>query len=96
MKRSIPAFATLLGWTLAAWAASPSPLTDLRTITALSNAEARNHLPVVFEATVSYFPGYERLLFVQDGDAGIDSLSFGTARRNFFRSSLGIAYPATM
>jgi diguanylate cyclase (GGDEF)-like protein len=71
MKRSIPAFATLLGWTLAAWAASPSPLTDLRTITALSNAEARNHLPVVFEATVSYFPGYERLLFVQDGDAGI-------------------------
>jgi hypothetical protein len=46
-------------------------LTDLRAITALSDAEARNHLPVVFEATVSYFPGYESLLFVEDGDAWI-------------------------
>ena len=71
MKRLILAVAIVFGWASAAWAAGPSPLTDLRAITALSNAEASHHLPVAFEATVSYFPGYESLLFVQDGDAGI-------------------------
>jgi diguanylate cyclase (GGDEF)-like protein len=71
MKRSIPAFAALLGWALAAWAASPSPLTDLRAIAALGNTEASHHPPVAFEATVTYFPGYESLLFVQDGDAAV-------------------------
>ena len=71
MKRLIFAVAIVFGWASTAWAAGPSPLTDLRAITALSNAEASHHLPVAFEATVSYFPGYESLLFVQDGDAGI-------------------------
>ena len=71
MKRLIFAVAIVFGWASTAWAAGPSPLTDLRAITALSNAEASHHPPVAFEATVSYFPGYESLLFVQDGDAGI-------------------------
>jgi diguanylate cyclase (GGDEF)-like protein len=71
VKRLIFAVAIVFGWASTAWAAGPSPLTDLRAITALSNAEASHHPPVAFEATVSYFPGYESLLFVQDGDAGI-------------------------
>jgi diguanylate cyclase (GGDEF)-like protein len=71
MKRLIVAVAIVFGWASAAWAAEPSPLTDLRAITALSNAEASHHPPVAFEATVSYFPGYESLLFVQNDDAGI-------------------------
>ena len=71
MKKLIVAVAIAFGWASAAWSAESSPLTDLRAITALSNAEASRHMPVAFEATVSYFPGYESLLFVQDGDAGI-------------------------
>ena len=71
VKRLILAVALVFGWASATWAAGPSPLTDLRAMTALSNAEASHHLPVAFEATVSYFPDYESLLFVQDGDAGI-------------------------
>ena len=30
--------------------------------------EASRRLPVAFEATVTYFRGYENLMFVQDGD----------------------------
>ena len=44
------------------------PLTSLRAIHALSNAQASHQLPVSFEATVTYYRGYERTLFVQDGD----------------------------
>jgi len=47
------------------------PLGTLREIHALTNAEAAGHLPVAFEATVTYYRNYERTLFVQDGDAGI-------------------------
>jgi diguanylate cyclase (GGDEF)-like protein len=46
-------------------------LTDLRAIRALSNAEAGQHAPVDFEATVTYFRWYTRELFVQDGDSAI-------------------------
>lgn len=55
----------------AAWAEQPVPLTTLSAIHKLSNAEASHKLPVAFEATVTYFRGYERTLFVQDGDAAI-------------------------
>ena len=43
----------------------------MQAIHALTNAEASNGLPVAFEATVTYYRGYERTLFVQDGDAAI-------------------------
>jgi len=50
---------------------SEQTLTSLRTIHALSNAQASHQLPVSFEATVTYYRGYERTLFVQDGDQAI-------------------------
>jgi diguanylate cyclase (GGDEF)-like protein len=43
----------------------------LQAIHALTNVEARQAIPVAFEATVGYSRGYENLLFVQDGDAAI-------------------------
>ena len=71
MKISIPALSILLGWALAAWPADPVVLTSVRAIHALSNAQAVQTPPVVFEATVTYFRGYERTLFVQDEGMGV-------------------------
>ncbi len=51
--------------------AETPPLRTLAEIHALSNSRASRHLPVDFEATVTYFRGYERTLFVQDGEAAI-------------------------
>ena len=59
------------GCVCAAWARGPAPLTDLHAIHQLTNAEASHALPVVFEATVTYFRPYERTMFVQDGDVAI-------------------------
>ena len=70
MKR-IVAFLVLAASALSASAQSPAPLTDLRAIAALTNAEASHRVPVRFEATVLYYRGYGRELFVQDGDAAI-------------------------
>jgi diguanylate cyclase (GGDEF)-like protein len=52
-------------------AVSPVPLTTLRDVAALSNAQASRHVPVSFEATVTYFRGYDADLFVQEADAAI-------------------------
>jgi diguanylate cyclase (GGDEF)-like protein len=52
----------------------------MRAIRALTNAEASRGLPVAFEATVTYFPGYENILFVQDGDTAIFVLATTGAR----------------
>jgi diguanylate cyclase (GGDEF)-like protein len=71
MKNLISAFAILLVCGPAAWAAELAPLTSLRAIHALSNVDASHRLPVAFEATVTYYRGYENNLFVQDGDTGI-------------------------
>ncbi|MGA2653438.1 MAG: GGDEF domain-containing protein [Terracidiphilus sp.] len=71
MKRFLPTFAIILGWALAAGAASSAPLTSLSAIHALSNTEAANHYPVDFEATVTYFRSSDRTLFVQEGEAAI-------------------------
>jgi diguanylate cyclase (GGDEF)-like protein len=71
MKRLILTFAILFACASNAWATAHTPLTTLRAVDALSNAEASQRLPVAFEATVTYFPGYENLLFVQDGDKAI-------------------------
>jgi diguanylate cyclase (GGDEF)-like protein len=71
MKRLIPAIAVILGWASAAWALQPAPLTTLRAIHALTNAEAGHGLPVVFEATVTYLKKARNILFVQHDGAGI-------------------------
>ena len=52
-------------------AQSPAPLTTLRAIHAVTNAEASQKIPVSFEATVGYSRGYENLLFVQDDGVAI-------------------------
>lgn len=59
------------GPSMATAAGTPPTLTTLAAIHKLSNAEASMAVPVAFEATVIYFRGYERTLFVQDGDAAI-------------------------
>jgi diguanylate cyclase (GGDEF)-like protein len=71
MKRLLPTFAILFACASIAWAAPPAPLTSLRDIRALTNEQASQHLPVAFEATVTYYRGYEHTLFVQDGDKAI-------------------------
>ncbi len=71
MKKLILMWAIILGWSGSAWSEGPGTLTTLRAIQALSNAEASQGLPAAFEATVTYSPGYQGLLFVQDGDLGI-------------------------
>jgi diguanylate cyclase (GGDEF)-like protein len=43
----------------------------LRAIYSLSNVEASQSLPVAFEATVTYFRGYENFMFVQDEDSAV-------------------------
>ena len=67
----IPAVALVLGWAAVACASAPAPLNSLDAIHALTNAEAGEGIPVAFEATVTYYRGYENTLFVQDGDAAI-------------------------
>lgn len=61
----------ILGCTIAAMAATPAPLTALRAIHALDNAQASHSLPVDFDATVVYSRVYENLLFVQDNNCAI-------------------------
>jgi diguanylate cyclase (GGDEF)-like protein len=51
--------------------AQPKPMTSLRAIRALTNAEADQSLPVQFEATVTYVRTYQHALFVQDSDTAI-------------------------
>ena len=109
MKRLIPAFAMILGWTITALAVTPAPLTTLRAIHALDNPQAAHNLPVDFEATVVYFRGYENLLFVQDDNCGIfvrppvnlnlqpgDRIRIeGVTRQSFRPLVIGNAYPAS-
>jgi diguanylate cyclase (GGDEF)-like protein len=71
ISRLIPAVALILGLASAAHASAPAPVTTLRAIHAMTNAEASKGIPVAFEATVTYYRGYENTLFVQDGDAAI-------------------------
>jgi diguanylate cyclase (GGDEF)-like protein len=71
MKRLGLSFAIIIGWASAAWAAAPGTLATLQAIHALSNEEAGQSLPVAFEATVTYCRGFERTIFVQDGDTAI-------------------------
>jgi diguanylate cyclase (GGDEF)-like protein len=68
MRKLISIIAILFGYAGASWGgAPPGPLTSISAISTLSNAQANQALPVAFEATVTYYPGYNNLLFVQDG-----------------------------
>ena len=69
MTRCIPSVALFLG--LASLGAAQAPLQSLQAIHVLTNAQAAQHLPVDFEATVTYYRNYEGTMFVQDGDAAI-------------------------
>jgi diguanylate cyclase (GGDEF)-like protein len=71
MKRLLLTFVILFVCASLGWAAAPAPLTTLRAVTALSNAEASQHPTVSFQATVTYFRLYQNELFIQDGDAAI-------------------------
>jgi diguanylate cyclase (GGDEF)-like protein len=71
MKRFTFVIAVLFGWAAFVWAARPAPLTTVRAVHALTNADASQHLRVALEATVTYCRAYERTLFVQDGDESI-------------------------
>jgi diguanylate cyclase (GGDEF)-like protein len=71
IRNSVAAFAIALGSAANVWAAAPPALTTLHAVHLLTNAEASHKLPVAFEATVTYYRGYENDLFVQDGDAAV-------------------------
>jgi diguanylate cyclase (GGDEF)-like protein len=71
MKRSTLALAILVVWATAVLAAAPGTLTSLRQIHSLTNAKAALAPGVEFEATVTYFRGYEKTLFVQDQGIGL-------------------------
>jgi diguanylate cyclase (GGDEF)-like protein len=80
MKRLITAFVIALAWAAPAWAQPPGTLTSLSAVHTLSNAEASKGLPVDFEATVTYYLGSQRLLFVQDGDLALFTLATTDAK----------------
>jgi diguanylate cyclase (GGDEF)-like protein len=65
--RKIVAVAILLGSAAGVLCAQAKPLTSLAAIHALSNAQAAGHIPVAFEATVTYYRDVDSDLFVQDG-----------------------------
>ena len=60
-----------LGSALVASAATSAATTTVDAITRLSRAEASQQLPVSFEAVVTYFRPYDRVLFVQDGPSAM-------------------------
>ena len=64
-------FCLAVAWGPTSRAATPPPLTSVRAVNALTDAEAAQGLPVQLQATVTYTRNYERALFVQDGDAAV-------------------------
>ena len=71
MKNRALIFVFTIFSTALACGQSPAPLTSLAQIHTLTNEEAAKHIPVDFQATVTYFRNYEHTLFVQDGGAPI-------------------------
>ncbi len=58
-------------WSASVWGADYSTRTTLHAVHALSNAEARDGIPVAFEGTVTYYNRSDVDLFVQEGDEAI-------------------------
>ena len=50
---------------------APAPAITLQAAATLTNAQASQHLPVAFQATVTYYRSYDKDLFVQDGNVAI-------------------------
>jgi diguanylate cyclase (GGDEF)-like protein len=72
MVNSVAAIAIALSFAAAAEPPPPLlPLTTLRAVRAITNAEASKHNPVAFAATVSYFRRTPLSFYAQDGDSGI-------------------------
>jgi len=71
MKRLVLPFAIILGWASTACAAPPGALTTLHAVRSITGAEARQGLPVAFEATVTYYDANGVDLFVQQGNEAI-------------------------
>jgi diguanylate cyclase (GGDEF)-like protein len=71
MKKITKVLGIILGCASVAWAAQPGTLTTLHAIHTLPQGEARNGLPVAFEATVTYYNRTDLDLFVQDGSDAI-------------------------
>lgn len=71
IRRALPLIALFLSAAGTVCAPQPAQLTTLKAIDALSSADAARELPVDFEATVTFFRGYEATLFVQDGSSAI-------------------------
>ena len=71
MKRVVPLFAMICLCASSAWGQPSGQITTLHAVTALSNEEAAKHPSVTFEATVTYYRGSDKDLFVQDGNDAI-------------------------
>jgi diguanylate cyclase (GGDEF)-like protein len=71
MKRLILVFAIILWGASTAYATPPGARTTLHAIRSLTDAQARQGLPVAFEATVTYYDNDGLDLFVQQGDQAL-------------------------
>jgi diguanylate cyclase (GGDEF)-like protein len=71
MRIRLLAVAVSLGMALSVLSAQPAQFTSLSAIHTLTNEQASQHLPVEFQATITYYRPYERTMFVQDGDTAI-------------------------
>ncbi|MGB8030307.1 MAG: GGDEF domain-containing protein [Terracidiphilus sp.] len=71
MKRVVPWFAMFLLCASSVRSQPSGQITTVQEAADLTNALAREHQPVDFEAIVTYYRSYERNLFVQQGDAAI-------------------------
>jgi len=71
MKRFTLPLVFFVGWATAVLAAAPGTLTSLPQIHSLTNDQAALAPAVEFAATVTYFRGYEKTLFVQDRGIGL-------------------------
>lgn len=70
-KPIVAALAMLLACVAVAGAAQPAPLTTLDSVRRLSKADAAGEIPVVVQATVTYFRSYRKNMFVQNGATGL-------------------------
>lgn len=77
LRRLAVVFAILLGQF---GAAQSRTIDSLKAMHGITNSEASDHLPVAFEATVTYYRAYERTMFVQDGDVAIYVQPFTDAK----------------
>jgi diguanylate cyclase (GGDEF)-like protein len=71
MRRFVFPAAFFLASVPAALAATPAPPITLHAAATISNDEAVKHLPVAFQATVTYYRSYDKDMFVQDGNDAV-------------------------